>query len=226
MFLPGRNGALSIVEDPIELTVSLGEIMDVITLATIISTGISALGIFVALLAVWVQTWQNNRALGVNILRDIEKDFLWSDEMLGKRLTLVKFLLNRKPGEPPSPEVGYMLDFFDSVGLYHNKGVIDTEMTWVMLYYWLGHYWYLLKDDAAASEHGEDGVSYYKNVRLFYKRLTKFGHKYRNLPPEEKYYSPENLRAFLIGEFKRCSPPGTVVPPELLSPSGNDPHAE
>lgn len=55
--------------------------MDTITMATVATAIISGLGIFVALLAVWAQTRQNNRALGVTILRDLEKDFLWSDEM-------------------------------------------------------------------------------------------------------------------------------------------------
>jgi hypothetical protein len=189
--------------------------MDIITIATVVSTAISAVSIFVALMAVWVQTRQNNRALGVTILRDLEKDFLWSEEMRSKRLLLVKFLLGRKPGDAASPEVGYILDFFDSLGLYHNRGVIDTEMSWVMFYYWLGHYWHLLKQYADASEQGEDGIVYYKNVKIFYKRLTEFGSKHKNLPPEEKYFSSENLRAFLIGEFKRCSPPGTKLPSVL-----------
>jgi len=187
--------------------------MDITSLATIATVVISGLGIFVALLAVWVQTWQNNRALGVNILRDLEKDFLWSEEMRSKRFALAKFLLDRKPGDPISPEVSYILDFFDSMGLYHNKGVIDTEMSWVMFYYWLGHYWQLLKDDAAASEQREDGIQYFKNIRLFYKQLTQFGRKHRKLPPEEKYFSPENLRAFLMVEYERCSPAGSKIPP-------------
>jgi proline iminopeptidase len=189
--------------------------MNLLEITTIVSTAISVVGLFVALVAVWVQTWQNNRALGVTILRDLEKDFLWSDEMISKRLTLATYLLRRKSGDPRSAEVAYMLDFFDSIGLYHNKHVIDTEMTWVMFYYWLGHYWNLLKADADTTERLEDGIKYYKNIRILYKRLTDFGRKHRNLPPEEQYYSPENLRAFLIREFKDCSPPGTKLPPDL-----------
>ena len=177
--------------------------MDIISLTTL---AISALGIIVALLAVGVQTRQNNRALGVTILRDLEKDFLWSEEMRSKRLALVTFLLSRQAGDPASPEVAYILDFFDSLGLYHNKGVIDTEMAWVMFYYWLGHYWQLLKEDADATEHTEEGILFYKNVRLFYKKLTEFGRKHRNLPPEEKYFSPENLQGFLKGEIRNCAP--------------------
>jgi proline iminopeptidase len=194
--------------------------IDLIQIATVASTVISAIGIIVALLAVWVQTKQNNRALGVTILRELEDEFLWSDEMRRKRSSLARYLLDRKPGDPSSPDVGYMLDFFDSMGLYHNKGVIDTEMSWVMFYYWFGHYWQLLKEDARISEQYEDGIAYYKNVRLFYQHLTEFGRKERNLPREEQYYSPENLQAFLLGELKRCSTsamPSSVEHPRVAS---------
>jgi hypothetical protein len=181
--------------------------MDIISMTAITAAVISAVGL-------WIQTRQNNRALGVTILRDLEKDFLWSDEIRTKRLALATFLIGRKAGDPPSPEVSYMLDFFDSMGLYHNKGVIDTEMAWVMFYYWLGHYWQLLKEDIDAAEQDEDGILYYKNVKRFYKDLTEFGRKHRRLPPEEKYFSLENLRAFLVGEIKHCSPPEGRLPPE------------
>ena len=174
-------------------------------LASMVTVVISALGIIVALWAVWAQTRQNNRALGVTILRDLEKEFLWSEETRSKRLALAKSLRDRKPGDPPPPEVDYILDFFDSMGLYHNKGVIDTEMAWVMFYYWLGYYWQFLKEDANDLENQQGGIVYYKNIRLFYERLTRFGRKHRKLPRDETHFAPDRLRAFLEDEIENCS---------------------
>jgi len=176
--------------------------MDIVSIATSI---VSLLGVIVALCAVWIQTRQNNLALGATILRDLEREFHWSEEMRNRRLALATFLLNRKVDDIPSSHVSDMLDFFDAIGLYHDKGVIDTEMTWVMFYYWVGHYWQLLKEDADYFERLDGGVTYYKSIRLLYTRLTKFGRKKRKLPREEEYFSTDDLQTFLETEIKQCS---------------------
>lgn len=99
-----------------------------------------------------------------------------------------------------------MLDFFDTIALYHNRQVIDTEMTWVMFYYWIAHYWQALGRDADYFENLFSGVEYYKNLRSLYPKLTAFGQKERKLPREEGYFSEDSIRAFLLEEIKQCSP--------------------
>jgi len=177
--------------------------MDIVSIATII---LSALGIVVALTALMIQTRQNNIALGVNILRGLEESFHWSDGMRSKRLAVATFLLNRKEDAPPSSQTANILDFFDIVGLYHKNGVIRTDMTWSMFYYWVGHYWQLLKADAEWIEGLAGGVDYYKNFRHLYYELSKYGRRWNKLPLEHVYFTPKSLRTFLEEEIQQCSP--------------------
>lgn len=176
--------------------------MDVIS---VIATLISALSVIVAIGALWSQARQNNLTLSANILRDIEKDFLWSDRMKQRRLVLSMFLLNDHNKNSIPAEVGDMLDWLDQLGLYNRKNIIELEMTWVTLFYWFSHYWNHLKDYADKFEDEVGGIKYYQNARIIYYKLYKFGQKHKKLPAEHVYFSKERLQAFLIEEIEQCS---------------------
>lgn len=184
--------------------------MDIISIVTIV---LSALGVTVALIAVFTQARQNNITLGTTILRDLEKDFHWSEEMRSRRLAAATYLFHQKENDIPPSQVGDILDFFDIVGLYHNKHIIDTEMTWVAFYYWIGYYWQLLKVNADYFENIAGGITYYENFRLLYTKLTKYGRKRKRLPLEEEYFTRDRLYAFLEEEIRQCSP----IKGEILS---------
>ncbi|OQY89621.1 MAG: hypothetical protein B6D38_05960 [Anaerolineae bacterium UTCFX1] len=165
----------------------------------------TAFGVFVAMATLYVQTRQNSRALGATLLRDFERQFE-SEEMLRVRLETAKFLINRKTEDAAVSYCADLLDFFDVLGAYHNRNSLDTEMTWVLFYYWFGNYWYLLKNDASQYEQLAGGVSFYQDAERLYKTLTRFSKKKRRLPDtEEQYFTAERLNNFLQEEIAQCS---------------------
>ena len=93
----------------------------------------TAIGVVVAVIALYTQSQQNSRALAATLLRDLERQFE-SEEMLKIRLETARFLVRRKTGETPVSYCADLLDFFDVLGTYHNRRALDTEMTWVMFF--------------------------------------------------------------------------------------------
>ena len=177
--------------------------MDVNTLASVVTAGTATVAIVFALFALQIQTRQNNRALGVTILRDLEREFV-SEDMKRERYELASFLLKRQPSEPLPPHLTDVLDFFDTVGTYLSKGVLDVEMTWDTYFYWLGHYYRLLREDIDLIERRNAGIVYYHNLRLMCAELDRFGYRHRKLPHGNEYYSPQRLKGFLEEELRAC----------------------
>jgi hypothetical protein len=178
--------------------------MDTTTIISIISTMSSSLAVLVALLAILIQARQNNLALKASILRSIYEEFYNSENIRNSRLEVSRFLLKRKNGEPPPPVVADLLDFFDVTGLYLKQGIIDSEMTWSMLYYWLSHYWKLLEKDAEFYERISSGTAYYGNLRFLHDELSKIARRKKRLPSSD-YFSESNIRFFLEEEIKTCT---------------------
>ena len=175
--------------------------MDLYSLLTSIAT---VLGVLVALMAIIIQMRQNRIALGVTLIRDMEKQFD-DTEFKRIRLEVAMRLYFRKEAEPLPLSGEIIMDFFDGMGIYQCKGAIDKEITWVMFYYWLGHYWQLLKKQADTFEAQHSGVEYYKNFRLLYHDMTIFGRKKRKMPPENEYFTKERLENFLKDEIANLS---------------------
>lgn len=177
--------------------------MDIWSPISAFATAIGVLIATIGLYGVYLQLRQSKRALGVTILRDLEKQF--DTDMLKTRLEVATYLLRKKPDEEPASACEDLLDFFDSMGIYQEKGTIDLEVTWVTFYYWLGHYWQFLKNDVERLEKKFGGVNYYKNAERIYSRLTQFGRKRRKLPVEADYFTPAELERFLKDEIEVCS---------------------
>jgi len=150
------------------------------------------------------QTQQAKITLAVNLLRDIEKHFFYSDEMRQKRCVTAKFLLNRDIDKDPPPEAYELLDFFDTVALHVNKGVIDVEMAWITFYWWFDKYWHLLSTDVEKLHQDNDGVKYLENSAKLHLKLTEFGMKRKNLPNTDIRHSPEKIKEFLFDEVNAC----------------------
>lgn len=163
---------------------------------------ISAIGVLVALLALLRQSRQSNFALGVSVLRDLEKDFD-SDLMRHERLVLATFLLKREEDEPLPPHLTPVIDFFDTVGVYMHKGVLDEDMTGTTFYYWLEHYWQLMENDIESLE-VELGAPFWQKARLLNKRLKKWRKRARRSRDDERQRG-NRLRDFLEEELKVCS---------------------
>lgn len=159
----------------------------------------TAVAVLVSIVVFIVQVRQNNRSLGATLLRDFMKEF--DVDLRPVRYRLAQYLLERAADSPTVGEVGIILDFFDTLGLYVNKGVLDKEMVWSSFYWWLGPYWQLLKCEIRRVE---SNVAYYKDLEELYPTLTRFGQRHRNLPDEQVYFSEEKIRRFLVQEIAEC----------------------
>jgi len=175
-------------------------------LITLIPVVVPAIGVLVAMVALICKSRQASLALGVTILRELEKEYLWSKEMRRRRLVIAKFLQDKNNSDkPPISEIADLLDWLDMVALYTKRGVIDLEMVWITLFYGLGHYWAFLEKYVDFYEKRAGGIGYFKNSRILYKKLYQFGIKHKGLPRPEVYFSQERLQEFLDDEIDKCS---------------------
>jgi hypothetical protein len=170
-----------------------------------ITTISSGIGILVALIALMIQTRQNNRALQISLLRDLDKEFF--QDMKCQRLELARFLINRKPNQAPDGSVADMLDFFDGIGIYLSKGALDEETVFYALYYWIKPYWQLLDKDATYFEDITNGIANYSKLKLLVDRLTRIANKKKKLRRGYAHsYTDEQLQKFLQEEIEQCLP--------------------
>jgi hypothetical protein len=85
----GLGTYLLVCIKPFEIVNLLGDHEDMTNnLVTLISVVISAISVLVAMGALLNHRHQNSLALGVNILRELEKEYVWSKEMRKRRLVI------------------------------------------------------------------------------------------------------------------------------------------
>ncbi len=175
-------------------------------LITLISVVVSAISVIVAMGALIIQRHQNSLALGVTILRELEKEYLWSKVMRKRRLMVAQFLRDKKNSDNlPIAEIAELLDWLAMVALYTNRGVLDLEMVWTTLFYGFGHYWVLLEKYVNYYEGKAGGIAFFQDGHILYKRLYQFGRKYKRLPKPNKFFTQERLQEFLQDEIDKCS---------------------
>jgi len=180
--------------------------MTVEKISAIITSITSIVALLISTYTFSKQAQQSKITLAVNLLRDFEKHFFFSEDMRRKRCVTSKFLLDRAENiNIDLPPEGYeLLDFFDTIALHVNRGIIDDEMAWITFYWWFDKYWYLLSEDVERLHQDNDGVKYLENCTRLHTQLTGFGIKQKNLPNSEVRHSPEKLKAFLLDEINAC----------------------
>jgi hypothetical protein len=164
----------------------------------------SVVAIAVALYAVWVQSKQNRLTLESTLLHDLSSEFT-SPSMLKRRLKIAEHLLTHGENADTIPEMYDVLDFFDFVGLYHERGVISTDAVFTVFFYWMGPYWHWLKPHAESFQLVEDGVAYYRDFLALYDQVERYGMKHRGLPKSDAYFTKERLAFFLSEEVRTCT---------------------
>jgi hypothetical protein len=180
--------------------------MDLGDFTNIVLSATSLVAIVLGIATYWHQNVQANLFLGIQILREWEQSFFSSPEMRRRR-HIASAHFRRTPTAEVPPEAWEILDAFDSIGIYVNRGIVDKEIAWITFYYWLNVYWHLLKNHTKRFHEYSDGVRYLNNVEELYKTLTDYGVKHRNLPGEDKRCSPEKIQGFLDDEIKATRDP-------------------
>ena len=111
-------------------------------IGTITNTITAATSITAILLAVYTFGRQHKQArlfLGIQILREWEASFFMSPIMRRRRyITCRHFKTSHASGfRDLPPETWDLLDTFDSIAIYVNRGIIEEELAWTTFYYWL-----------------------------------------------------------------------------------------
>jgi len=178
--------------------------MTIEIIAGLITSITSIVAIAISVYSFKVQTNLAAITLSVTMLREYEREFFRSVEMKKKRWITANFLLKRASGEEPPAEAYDLLDFFDTIGQYVNRGAIDLDMTWNTFHYWFDKYWFLLSKDVNQLNEWTEGVCYLDNCSRLYGLLNAHGKSCKKLPPENVRYLPEKLETFLRSEMDAC----------------------
>jgi hypothetical protein len=102
----------------------------------------------VAVLALILQSRQTQLTLMDDFLWRLEERFN-SQLMINKRQKAAAHLLNFLDNPETLPDENYdlnsVLDFFESLGYYTRRGVIDKDMAWNHFSYWIIPHWQVSK---------------------------------------------------------------------------------
>jgi hypothetical protein len=125
---------------------------------TAIAALASAAGALAAAAGVWVAGRQlrtsadiAKQTQGIDLLFRLRNEWNSPPMQEGKRKA-AELLLAKKPDE--GTVVADVLDFFETVALLLNQGVIDARLTWHIFYHWMVHFY------AAANAPDYAGASY------------------------------------------------------------------
>jgi len=147
-------------------------------------------------------------SLQATVLRDLHAEFFTKEHMKRIRLAAAKFWLESVPSGgsldvqdlPAAPF--HVIDFFDVVAAYYNKGAIDSEMAFVTFFFWLENYWTAFGDSVARFEKIND-LPIYVNVRRMNESLRDVGIGLKRLQPSHAV-SERMLREFFENEADEC----------------------
>jgi hypothetical protein len=159
---------------------------------------LSLIVVIVAIIAFLRQTRDTHLSLGVQLLRELERDFD-AKEMRKKRSALSKLYLKQKPGKLlPGSSFGdhsELFDFFTTVGLLLKRGVLDVEFVWMSFYYWFVRHWELSEADIQAWRKQEGDPTYWEECDYLYQQLVHYDAKRRGVPVQRQ--TPEGLKRFI-----------------------------
>ncbi len=109
-------------------------------LAAVISAVAGGIGVVVALVGLLWQARQSRLALGVDLVLRLEEQFN-SPEFHAARRTAAASLRRE-----PDDHLDTVIDFFETVGLLTRKRVLNAEVIWHELSYWIFGYWFYAQE--------------------------------------------------------------------------------
>ena len=156
------------------------------------------IGLLIAIWAVWHQSRDTHTSLGVQILRDLEKEFI-SGGTKRQCIRLATHYLRTKRRRPRSTAAfsrdSSVFDFFESVGLLLRRGVLDMEMVYSSFYYWFVPLWELAEPEVVAWRHAHDDSTYWRDCERMYDHLVKHDARQRGIAVMKK--TPAEQAIFL-----------------------------
>lgn len=171
-------------------------IVDIATVATVI----------VALYAIRQQSKDTHFSLGVQILREYEKEFN-SEEMKRSRAALAKEYLKIRSGTSLDEKFEVYsdpIDFFEAVGILLKRRALDIELVEAYFSYWFTRYWQIVEEDVKKFRNRHNDDSFWKHCDYLHKQFNKFGFKHLEYRELLKDFGESEIRRFLKEEETLC----------------------
>ena len=93
----------------------------------------------------------------------------------------------------------HVLDFFEDMGLFLRRGVLDGETVWESYSYSIEHYWQLTEPRITEFRTATKDRTWYTNFEYLFQKIAKTSSKKRCVSGKTQ----EELRKFAIGEMDR-----------------------
>jgi len=178
-----------------------------IFLATHIVDIATVVAVIVALYAIRQQSKDTHFSLGVQLLREYEKQFD-SEEMKRDRAALAKEYLKIRPGtllDEKFEGITDPIDFFEAVGILLKRRALDIELVESYFSYWFKRYWQIVEEDVKKFRNRHNDDSFWEHCDYLHKQLIKFGSEH----PEhrellEEHFGESEMLRFLKEEASSC----------------------
>jgi hypothetical protein len=117
----------------------------------------------------------------------------WNSLMMlqSRRLTCERFKPNITSMEQPTAHLGY---FFEEIGVYCRRGILDKEVIWEMYSFHIEHYWIMAKNSILCFRKECGDGTFYKNFEYLYNEMLQISRK-KGAPTHEK--TSEDIVGFI-----------------------------
>jgi hypothetical protein len=144
---------------------------------------VQAVGIVITLLLIWKQMRLQSAANMLRALSDFSKEW-WSTELMDARKEVCKSFRDKKsPGDLAAERVS---GFFETLGLYYKRNIIDTHLAWGLYSYYVEHYWPILQPTIIEMRRADKTIfTDFENFHDTMKAVSKKKNAPADIKPEE-----------------------------------------
>lgn len=138
-------------------------------------------GVMTAVFTLVKQSKDAHISLGIQLLRDLDKQFE-SEEMKEHRRDVANLFIKRGKGvEILSFEMCHVANdisnFFEKVGLFLKRDILDLEFTWNFYALYAIGYWEILEKDIIELRKLQDDDTSWEMFEYLYKQVKKYDRK-------------------------------------------------
>jgi hypothetical protein len=143
-------------------------------------TMVQAVGIVITLLLIWKQMRIQSAANMLRALSDFSKEW-WSTELIDARKEVCRSYRDKKsPGDLSAERIS---GFFETLGLYYKRNMVDSHLAWGLYSYYVEHYWPILQP--AIKEMRKTDNTIFTDFEQFHNEMKAVS-KRKNAPSDVK----------------------------------------
>jgi len=163
----------------------------------------------IALATIWLVR-STVRMMRVTVQADLLERLIarWdSSEMCNRRAVLARSLQEKRAnhglGPIPESRIEGVVDFFEEVGTYLTKKLIDQELTWEMFFDCATVYWIVCGKEFAAFVRTDEDRTTYANFEHMIMKMEKMYYQKTSAVKGRPIYTENDIDEFLIAEQQR-----------------------